>query len=72
MAADQFTPAGLRVVAAEPSEADVGRAARAICGSIDGLGPWEYLSERGRYDFRREARAALAAFLRGGDDASDV
>jgi acyl-CoA reductase-like NAD-dependent aldehyde dehydrogenase len=57
-----LTAAGLRVVPAEPSEADVERVAKAIW-SADTPEPWENLSKGDRSDFLLEARAAIRAFL---------
>ncbi|NBW17016.1 MAG: hypothetical protein EBR82_54475 [Caulobacteraceae bacterium] len=68
---------GLRVVGAEPSEADVERVARAICDSTLYEGYNEEVKAN-RFIMQRTywqscARAALRAFLaQGGGDAKDV
>jgi hypothetical protein len=59
-ALDALTTAGLRVVSAGPTEADVARVARALADELDGRAPEhrDYLL----------ARAAIRAFLAGGGD----
>jgi hypothetical protein len=64
--------AGLRVVAAEPTEADVERVARLLCAqddyNPDGFdGTWVLTEEKKNWRlYRDDAREAIAAFLQGG------